>query len=166
MKPVQPVAVYIGLGSNLENPEQQVRQALIEIGDLPETRLAASSGLYRSAPVGPGPQDDYINAVALVQTHLDPQDLLAKLQALETHHGRERTLRWGPRTLDLDILLYGEYRISSPALEVPHPRLAERNFVLFPLSEVAPSLILPDGTRLAELLANVPSRGIVRVGDI
>lgn len=160
------VPAYIGLGSNLDGPEQQVRRALTEIGELPDTRLSATSGLYRSAPVGPGPQADYINAVARIETSLSPPALLAALHQIENRHGRERSLRWGPRTLDLDILLFGDRRISSQELEVPHPQLTHRNFVIRPLAELAPDLILPDGTALADLLAKVPSRGIVRVGDI
>lgn len=159
------ITVFIGIGSNLNNPRQQVAKAVAALSQIPQTRFIAISPWYRSAPLGPGDQPDYINAVARIETNLQPEPLLAALQAIETRQGRTRDIRWGPRTLDLDILLYGNSTIASPQLIVPHPRLAQRNFVLFPLYDLAPALQLPDGTILAELLANTTTAGIVRVSD-
>lgn len=140
--------VYVGLGSNLDDPQQQVRTALDELDTLPQTRLLLASRLYRSDPVGPPGQPDYINAVALIGTALAPEALLDQLQALEHAHQRVRMERWGPRTLDLDILLYGDQQIATPRLSVPHPFLTERSFVLYPLQELTPELRLPDGSAL------------------
>jgi len=158
-----PTDAYIGLGSNLDNPEQQLRTAVAELDTLTGTRLAAVSSWYRSAPLGPAGQPDYINAVARIVTSLPPLALLRELQAVENRHGRVRTRRWGPRTLDLDILLYGDCQLSTPELCIPHPQLALRNFVIYPLAELAPDLTLPDGTALARLLAKVTPEGIVRL---
>lgn len=151
-----PVRAYIGLGSNLGRPAQQIRRASAELGALPETRLERASSLYVSAPLGPPGQPDYVNAVAALCTGLPPLRLLDELQAIECRHGRVRGERWGSRTLDLDLLLYGERVIDSPRLTVPHPHLAERRFVLQPLHEVAPGLRLPDGRPVADLLAQCP----------
>jgi 2-amino-4-hydroxy-6-hydroxymethyldihydropteridine diphosphokinase len=151
--------VYIGLGSNLENPRAQVETALRELDQLPESRLIAASSLYQSRPIGP-PQPDYINAVAVLDTALAPLALLDQLQALEQRHERVRLERWGPRTLDLDLLLYGDRVIDEPRLQVPHPELTKRNFVLYPLAELAPELTLPSGTPLAALLTHVPRDGL------
>jgi 2-amino-4-hydroxy-6-hydroxymethyldihydropteridine diphosphokinase len=145
------VRAYIGLGSNLDDPLSQVRAALTELAQLPHTRLAAVSPLYRTPPMGPADQPDYINAVAALDTELEPLALLDQLQRIELQHGRLRTLRWGPRTLDLDLLLYGERVISNERLTVPHPGLRERPFVIFPLQAIAPGLVLPDGTSLVSL---------------
>ncbi len=148
----EPVDCYIGLGSNLDNPLQQVRQALTELTQLPHSTLIKQSQLYRSDPVGPAGQPDYINAVAQIQTRLQPEALLDQLQQLEQKHRRVRLQHWGPRTLDLDILLFGDQRISTARLSVPHPYMAERSFVLYPLLEIAPELSLPDGRSLIELI--------------
>lgn len=150
---------YIGLGSNLENPRNQVETALDELGQLPSTRLLAASSLYQSRAIGP-PQPDFINAVALIETALPALALLDELQALEQLHQRVRREHWGPRTLDLDLLLYGDSRVDHPRLQVPHPELANRNFVLYPLAELAPELTLPTGTPLAALLAQVSQDGL------
>lgn len=158
------VAAFIGLGSNLDDPRQQVARALAELAGLPETTLAAQSGLYRSAPMGPPDQPAYINAVARLETRLAPEALLDALQAIEVRHARVRSgERWGPRTLDLDILLYGDARIDSPRLQVPHPGLAERNFVLQPLAEIAPDLDVPGAGPLRELLARCAPAGLERL---
>ncbi len=154
---------YIGLGSNLDAPQQQVVRALEELATVPETRLLAHSSLYRSAPMGPADQPDYINAVALLETTLEAHSLLDKLQALEQLHQRVRLERWGPRTLDLDLLLYGDEQIQSPRLSVPHPGMAERNFVLWPLNEISPELHLPDGRSLAALLTECPIGTLERI---
>lgn len=154
---------YIGLGSNLDRPLEQIEWALAALDQLPQSHLEAAAPLYRSRAVGPGEQPDYINTAARLRTHLPPHALLAELLALEKARGRRREERWGPRTLDLDILLYGSLCQNDPLLTLPHPRLAERNFVLLPLHDLDPDLILPDGATLVELLARTGRAGIVRV---
>lgn len=158
------VRAYIGLGSNLDDPAGQLCQAVTALARLPGTRLAACSRFYRSAPLGPQDQPDYVNAVAALDTELAPDVLLDALQVIETAQGRVRLRRWGPRTLDLDILLYGDSVLATPRLSVPHPGLAERGFVLYPLAELAPDLMLPDGRALAELLAKCDSAGLEPLG--
>lgn len=143
--------VYVGLGSNLQNPREQVREALQELGQLPRTRLDRHSSLYRSAPLGPQDQPDYVNAVACLATELEPLPLLEALQAIEQAHGRVRERQWGARTLDLDILLYGDRVIDLPRLQVPHPQMHRRSFVLKPLLEIAPGLEVPGRGPVAEL---------------
>lgn len=147
---------YIGLGSNLDDPLAQVRDALQELSSIPGTTLTASSSLYRSDPVGPVGQPDYVNAVAALDTELLPEALLDALQAIEQAHQRVRKIHWGPRTLDLDILLYDNQVIETERLTVPHAWMLERNFVLWPLAEIAPDLLLPDGSALQQHLANCP----------
>lgn len=154
---------YIGLGSNLDNPRRQIEWALEALAHLPESRLEATAPLYRSRAVGPGTQPDYLNTAVRLRTALAPHILLRELLALETARGRRRDQHWGPRTLDLDILLYDEVSLADAELTIPHPRLAERNFVLIPLHDLDPDLILPDGTALAELLARIGRAGIVRL---
>ncbi|WP_089703863.1 2-amino-4-hydroxy-6-hydroxymethyldihydropteridine diphosphokinase [Vreelandella arcis] len=132
---------YIGLGSNLDSPIEQVRQALDELDTLPLTRLVAASSLYATPPVGPQNQPDFINAAAALKTHLSPLALLDQLQALEQRHRRQRQRRWGPRTLDLDLLLYGQQTLVYPRLRVPHLHMHERAFVLVPLHELDPTLL-------------------------
>jgi 2-amino-4-hydroxy-6-hydroxymethyldihydropteridine diphosphokinase len=154
---------YIALGSNLEDPAGQLRRALNALATLPCSSLSQVSGLYRSAAVGPGDQPDYLNAVAQLATELSPESLLDHLQAQELVQGRTRELRWGARTLDLDILLYGELELQTERLTVPHPELARRNFVLYPLAEICgPNFVLPDGTELGTLLGDCP-RGDLRL---
>lgn len=150
----QAIDLYIGLGSNLEDPLQQVRRALIELSQLPCSELIRHSQLYRSDPVGPPGQPDYINAVAHLRTRLQPERLLDQLQALEQQHQRVRLQHWGARTLDLDILLFGDLQINSTRLSVPHPFMAQRSFVLYPLQEIAPELRLPNGESLTRLIAH------------
>lgn len=157
------VRAFIGLGSNLDKPHRQVETAVAEVDALPRTRVTAHSPWYRSAPLGPPGQPDYINGVVAILTELAPETLLEQLQAIEDRHGRRRHQRWGARTLDLDILLYGNLTRSTAELTLPHPELAARNFVLYPLADLAPDLRLPDGTPLASLLANVDGNGIVRL---
>ncbi len=149
------VIAYIGLGSNLEAPVNQVETAITELARIRQSRLLRSSSLYRSAPLGPTDQPDYINAVAALQTSLLADELLTELQQLENSHQRVREERWGPRTLDLDLLLYGDEIIKSERLTVPHPGLSERNFVLVPLLEIAPDLILPDNQALVEMAKTI-----------
>lgn len=157
------VDVAIGLGSNLDNPVAQIEQALVELGQLPLTRLVCASPLYGSKAVGPE-QPDYINACARLQTTLEPIALLDALQALEQSHRRVRKLHWGPRTLDLDLLLYGTMAIDHPRLTVPHGFLTQRNFVLYPLADVWPDAQLPDGRTLDSLLAACTMEGLWRLG--
>jgi len=160
----EPAAIaYIGLGSNLANPLVQVRQALIELESIPGTRVTARSSLYRTSPVGYLEQPDFINAVASVQTTLKPQALLAALLAIENRHGRRRAMRNAPRTLDLDLLLYGEEVFDQDGLTLPHPRLHERAFVLAPLAEIAPEAVVPGMGRLQDLLARVDCNGVSRI---
>jgi len=136
----EPVAACIGLGANLGEPVRTLQQALLALAGLPDTQLVRSSGFFRSAPVDAG-GPDFINAVAVVETRLNAMELLAALQSIESAAGRERPYRHAPRTLDLDLLLYGSAHIDSPALTVPHPRLRERAFVLLPLAEVMPGAV-------------------------
>jgi 2-amino-4-hydroxy-6-hydroxymethyldihydropteridine diphosphokinase len=141
---VSAVTAFLGLGANLQDPAAQVRRALEELAGIPQSRVLSHSPLYMSPPLGPSDQPDYVNAVAALETHLDPFLLLGELRALETRHGRQRDgSRWGPRTLDLDILLYGDRVLDTPELTLPHPGLHERAFVLYPLSDVAPQLQIP-----------------------
>ncbi|NQD93778.1 2-amino-4-hydroxy-6-hydroxymethyldihydropteridine diphosphokinase [Pseudomonas sp. CrR25] len=156
--------VYIGLGSNLAEPLAQLRDALAALADLPQSRLAACSSFYASDPLGPTDQPRYVNAVAALDTALAPLALLDALQAIELNQGRVRKAeRWGPRTLDLDILLFGERLLDEPRLRVPHYHLHARPFVLYPLAELAPALRLPDGRRLDALLAACPFAGLERL---
>lgn len=136
----EPVTAFVGLGANLGAAQQAVHDALAALATLPDTRLVRASRLYRSAPVDAG-GPDFINAVAQVQTCLTAPELLAALQDIERAAGRERPYRNAPRTLDLDLLLYGDARIASAALTVPHPRMRERAFVLLPLQELAPGRV-------------------------
>jgi len=158
-------AAYIGLGSNLGEPEKQLRAAVRAIARLPGSRIAAVSRVYHSAAVGPGEQPDYLNAALRLETSLAPEELLAALQRIEADQGRVRTERWGPRTLDLDILLYGEQLISTESLTIPHPSLAVRNFVLQPLRDVTGGkLVLPGGTDLDTLLSGCPGGVLAHAG--
>jgi len=156
---------YIGLGSNLENPRLQVEQALTEISGIAQTILLKNSRWYQTKAVGPGQQPDYINGVALVETSLEAHQLLDQLQAIEEAHERVREIRWGPRTLDLDILLFGTDCISTARLTVPHAYLTQRNFVLYPLADVSKDLVLPSGEGLESLLANCSSDGLFPIQD-
>lgn len=159
------VTAWIGLGSNLDEPVAQVRCALDALAGHAAMELDAASSLYRSPPMGPQDQPEYINAVARVTTTLAPLDLLGALQAQETAQRRRRGRRWGPRTLDLDLLLYGDRRIREPALTVPHPGIQERSFVLYPLAELAPGLAIPDTGRVDALVAACPAAGLRRLRD-
>jgi 2-amino-4-hydroxy-6-hydroxymethyldihydropteridine diphosphokinase len=151
---------YIGIGSNMDDPQLQVRGAFQALASLPDSRLIFRSRLYRTRPFGPVKQGDFINAVAGLLTHLLPERLLAELRALEVAQGRRREERWGPRTLDLDLLVFGDQTIKSESLEVPHPGIAERGFVLAPLADIAPTLFVPGLGRVAELLQRLPDTGI------
>jgi len=153
---------WIGLGSNQDEPARQVARAFAELGALPGTRVLRRSRLYRTLPWGPVPgQPDYANAVAELETDLEPRALLAALLETEAVHGRVRRERWGPRTLDLDVLLYDDLAMDTTELTLPHPRLAERAFVLVPLAEVAPCLRVPGADTVAGLLARIDAAGVV-----
>ncbi|QOR40470.1 2-amino-4-hydroxy-6-hydroxymethyldihydropteridine diphosphokinase [Billgrantia diversa] len=158
-----PVDVYVGLGSNLDDPVAQVRRALDELGTLPLSERIATSRLYASRPVGPQDQPNFINAVAHLRTRLSPLALLDQLQALEQRHHRIRQRHWGPRTLDLDLLLYGNETLKLVRLQVPHREMTSRAFVLLPLAELAPRLQLPDGRHIAELTGTLATAGEVEV---
>lgn len=160
------VVAYIGLGSNQDHPVRQLRTAIKALASFPSTRLLVASPLYKSAPLGPADQPDYINAVAALETGLAPSALLAALQVLETRHGRVRgALRWGPRSLDLDLLLYGDAVINTPDLQVPHPGLPERVFVLYPLADIAPDLDVPGHGPVKQLLAHCAQARIEVLGE-
>ena len=144
---------YIGMGSNMGDRLENLKAALMALSAaLPEIVLIAKSGVYGSEPVGMTDQPDFLNAVVAVETTLDPKALLAFLHEVEIERGRQRITRWGPRTLDLDILMYGDVQMDDPDLTIPHPRLLERRFVLEPLLEIAPGARLPDGTPLQSVL--------------
>ena len=155
------VNAYIGLGSNLDNPIGHVKQALEDLKQLPQSQLLLASKLYLSKPVGPQDQDNFVNAVALIITELEPLALLDELQTIEQQHQRVRERHWGPRTLDLDLLLFGEQSIQHPRLTVPHAQLSRRDFVVGPLLELCPELVLPSGTQLQELLQQCPIDGLI-----
>ncbi|MFC0336750.1 2-amino-4-hydroxy-6-hydroxymethyldihydropteridinediphosphokinase [Kushneria avicenniae] len=156
-------AAWIGLGSNLGHPRQQILTALEDLAALPLTTIKARSCLYSSRPVGPQDQPDFINAVAVLSTRLSPLALLDQLQALEQRHRRVRERHWGPRTLDLDLLLYDDQMLDLPRLVVPHPWLGERAFVVHPMLEITPDFCLPDGQRLDQLPAAQPSNDLKRL---
>ena len=157
------VLAYIGLGSNLDFPDTQLRRALSALADLPDSQLLAQSSFYRSRPMGPQDQADFINAVAAIQTGLEPGQLLQRLQAIESDQGRVRRRHWGPRSIDLDILLFGQLIIDHSELKIPHPGLCERNFVLYPLYEIASELILPDGRPLQQVVEACPMDGLIKI---
>ncbi|MEJ2140290.1 MAG: 2-amino-4-hydroxy-6-hydroxymethyldihydropteridine diphosphokinase [Gammaproteobacteria bacterium] len=159
------VPAYIGLGSNLENPAQQVRAAIDSLAELPGTRLIARSALYANPPMGPQDQPDYVNAAAGLLTRLAPLALLGELQGLEQRQGRVRKDgdRWGPRVIDLDLLVYGTVRESVPGLDLPHSGIMERNFVLFPLRDIAPQLNVPGQGIVAALAAKLDDADLRRV---
>lgn len=151
---------YLGLGANLNNPVSQLYKAIEQLQQYPEVTLQACSSLYASKPMGPQDQPDYVNAVIAVETDLAPHDLLTLAQRIENESGRVRLRRWGARTLDIDILLYGDYRVQSETLSIPHPGLEQREFVLVPLTEIAPQLHLPNGKSVADLAANIALNGL------
>lgn len=146
---------YVGVGSNLEDPARHVHEAMDALDALPGTRVVARASLYRSAPVGKLDQPDFVNSVAALDTALPPRQLLDALLAIEARHGRVRGERNAPRTLDLDLLLYGEQRIEDAALTLPHPRLHERAFVLLPLAEIDAETCVPGRGRVRDLLPGV-----------
>ncbi|MDO6706487.1 2-amino-4-hydroxy-6-hydroxymethyldihydropteridine diphosphokinase [Photobacterium sp. 1_MG-2023] len=153
--------VFIAIGSNLNDPVSQARQAMAALHASPDVRVITESSLYSSTPMGPQDQPDYINAVVAIDTELAPLALLDLTQNIEQEHGRVRKAeRWGPRTLDLDILLYGDLQHHCDRLTIPHYGMKVREFVLYPLAEIAPELVLPDGTALTTLLTEVDRNGL------
>ena len=154
---------YIGIGSNLEDPRAQVLRAFDELNHLTDTRVTARSSLYRTAPIGHAAQPDFINAVAALDTQLPAEALLGELQAVESRHGRKRSFPNAPRTLDLDLLLYGEAQIAKPGLSVPHPRMHERAFVLRPLVEIAPQVQIPQRGAASRCLAASADQEVERI---
>jgi 2-amino-4-hydroxy-6-hydroxymethyldihydropteridine diphosphokinase len=160
------VRAYVGLGGNLADPAAQLRAAVAELGRLPQTQAVACSSFYRSAPVGLADQPDFINAVCRLHTALAPEALLEALLAIERVHGRVRAgARGGPRTLDLDLLMYGAEVRHTAALTLPHPRLHERAFVLAPLAEIEPDLVVPGCGPVGALLARCAGQRVQRLAD-
>ncbi|MCC7462034.1 MAG: 2-amino-4-hydroxy-6-hydroxymethyldihydropteridine diphosphokinase [Gammaproteobacteria bacterium] len=152
---------YVGLGSNLDGPRARVEQAFGALAELTGTRLVLRSRLYGSKPFGPVVQPDFVNAVAGLLTTLDVEAFFNALRALEPQLGREPSReRWGPRAMDLDLLVYGEERRAGDRLTLPHPGIVERNFVLYPLLDIAPQLMIPGHGRVHELAARVPAAGL------
>ena len=154
---------FIGLGANVGAPVAQLRAALAELAKLPRSRLAGASSLYRSAAVGHTAQPDFVNAVAALETELEPGALLAELVRIERAAGRSRTFPNAPRTLDLDLLLYGDRIVAEPGLSVPHPRMHSRAFVLAPLVELAPDAVIPGRGKAADLLPSVQDQRVERI---
>jgi 2-amino-4-hydroxy-6-hydroxymethyldihydropteridine diphosphokinase len=164
-EPANTISAWIALGANLGEPRRQLEAALLELDETPGIDVLRRSSWYRSAPFGPVEQDDFINGVAELHTRLGAHELLDVLQAIETAHGRRRELRWGPRTLDLDILLYADRVIETDRLTVPHPGIRERNFVLYPLHELEPDLEIPGLESVARLVERAGMGGLTRLAD-
>ncbi|WP_102798626.1 2-amino-4-hydroxy-6-hydroxymethyldihydropteridine diphosphokinase [Bowmanella denitrificans] len=154
---------YVGMGSNLHRPTEQLLDALNAMQET--ARLVDCSSFYTSKPMGPQDQPDYVNAVAALDTQLEPLALLHTLQGIENQQGRIRERRWGERTLDLDILLFDDQVIELPELIIPHYGMAEREFVLYPLFEIAPQLVMPDGRPLSHLISHCPANGLLTLLD-
>ncbi len=156
---------YVGLGSNLQGPERQLEDAFELLAGIPRTRLIKKSSLYRSAPFGGVEQPDFVNAAAALMTRLSAAEMLIELQRIENERGRERgDVQWGPRVLDLDLLVYSNQKINEHGLIVPHPGIGERNFVLLPLGEVAPGLIIPGLGHIERLDVSFSEPAISRIG--
>jgi 2-amino-4-hydroxy-6-hydroxymethyldihydropteridine diphosphokinase len=154
---------YIGVGSNLDDPPAQILRAFGKLAELPATRVMLTSPIYRARPFGPVDQPEFANAAAGLLTQLQPRELLAGLHAIEAALGRpSERQRWGPRIIDLDVLVYGRERLQDPMLTIPHPGIVERNFVLYPLADIAPDLDIPGLGRVTELKGRVTSEGLRR----
>jgi 2-amino-4-hydroxy-6-hydroxymethyldihydropteridine diphosphokinase len=159
------VVAYIALGSNLDNPKMQIQDAFAELDEIESTRLLQTSSLYASAPWGYADQPDFVNAVVSVETELPARRLLDELLKIETWHGRERSFANASRTLDLDIALYGNEIVDEERLKIPHPRMHERAFVLLPLAEIAPELVIPGQGAIAALLKRCNDPSLKRIED-
>jgi 2-amino-4-hydroxy-6-hydroxymethyldihydropteridine diphosphokinase len=158
------VPAYVALGSNLDDPVQQVARAFDALAGLPRSRLVLRSPAYRSRPLGPVEQPDFVNAVAGLLTQLDPEHMLLQLKQAEDRLGRARpVVRWGPRRIDLDLLVHGDSRRDAPDLHLPHRGLAERAFVLVPLADIAPELMVPGVGRVSALLRRVDAGALERI---
>jgi 2-amino-4-hydroxy-6-hydroxymethyldihydropteridine diphosphokinase len=155
--------VYIGLGSNLDDPQSQLKKAIISLEIVPATTVVKTSSFYRSKPLGPQDQPDYINAVVELATELSAHVLLDYLQGIENEHGREREIKWGARTLDLDILLFGDEIIKDDRLQVPHVEMQHREFVLLPLHEIAPECVIPSVDTVSRLLQQVNVKDLLKL---
>ena len=159
------VTAFIALGSNLDDPRAQIRSALDQLAAMPETRLVRRSSLYRNPPAGGLDQPEFMNAVAEIETRMTPRRLLDTLLDIERAHGRVRDYPNAPRTLDLDIVLYGGRAIDEPGLAVPHPRMLARAFVLVPLAEIAPDEVVPGAGKVADLVGKVDVSGMIRLPE-
>jgi 2-amino-4-hydroxy-6-hydroxymethyldihydropteridine diphosphokinase len=161
---------YIGLGSNLQNPPEQIRMAVQAISKIPQSRVVKDSGLYLSKPMvppsGPVKQPDYYNAVVKIETGLGPYELLDHLQQIEHAQQRERGQHWGPRTIDLDILMFDNLQTKDERLTLPHPGLHQREFVLYPLRNIDPALEIPGHGMLSDLITRCPDKGLQYLGTI
>ncbi|GJM04283.1 MAG: 2-amino-4-hydroxy-6-hydroxymethyldihydropteridine pyrophosphokinase [marine bacterium B5-7] len=158
------ITVYIGLGSNLGgdrvSPDQNISSAIDAFGEIQSTQMISASSFYESKPVGPQDQDNYINAIVKLETDLDAIALLDRLQGIENDHGRERKQHWGPRTLDLDILLFGDQVIHNERLTIPHPEICNRPFVLVPLAEIEPECVIPEKGLVTDLVSKIDQTGL------
>jgi len=161
--PEAPATVCVGLGSNLDEPGRQVRAAMQKLDEIALCRVIARSSLYRSAPLGPVDQPDFVNAAVILETRLAPRVLLEEFKTIERLFGREPGERWGPRRIDLDLLVYGDRLVDEPGLKIPHPGIAERNFVLLPLGEIAPDLLVPGLGRVADIEVDASRPAISRI---
>lgn len=154
------VDVYVGIGSNIDGPQERILRAVDSLDRLPTTRVVSVSQLYLNPPMGPADQPHYVNAVARLQTRMEPRRLLGFLQEIEAANGRARDRHWGPRTLDLDILTYGDLETDDPELTLPHPGIADRAFVLVPWAEIAPDLLIPGLGRVSDLRDALPAAAL------
>lgn len=154
---------YIGLGSNIGNPESHIRAALDQLKQHPDIQLDKVSSLYQTPPVGYLNQADFINAVAKIYTRLSPQGLLQVLLDIELNHGRERPFKDAPRTLDLDLLLFDQIEMDTPTLTLPHPRMSSRGFVLVPLAETEPQIDIPKQGKVSDLIAQISTTDIIKL---
>lgn len=160
-----PITAFVALGSNLGDPAGQIRSALRALDKLPDTRLVRQSSFYRNPPEGGLDQPEFVNAVARIETRIGPRALLDRLLEIERAHGRVRDYPNAPRTLDLDIVLYGDSVVQETGLTIPHPRMLERVFVLVPLAEIAPDAMVPGKGRVADLLRDVDASGMIKLPD-
>ncbi len=157
--------VFLGLGSNLGDPKANLCEVVERLSTHPDMRLLRVSSLYLTAPIGYTDQPDFINAVAVVETDLEPSDLRTVTHDIENDMGRTRNFRWGPRVIDIDVLLYDSLVLSTSELTIPHPRMYERVFVMEPLAEVAPDLVMPNGHTAAEVLSVLDDQGVVKLAE-